>query len=480
MPMSLADARFFADRAFGLIRRGVASLRTRGWGSSWQRVKAQFQHVPAALRPALYAPAEAPFAPFAVPHSDTPRASIVIPVYNQFAHTLTCLRALGEHPPQAAVEIIVVDDGSSDATTSALPQVAGLRYHRRASNGGFIAACNDGAALARGDCLVFLNNDTVPQPGWLDVLLRTFDEHPGTGLVGAQLLYPDGRLQEAGGVVFADGSGWNYGRFGAPGDCRYAYVRDCDYASGAAIAIPRALFAELGGFDTRYAPAYYEDTDLAFAVRAARPAGAVPARRAGGACRRRDRRHRHRQRNQGLPAAQSRTLRRQVARRAGTTTDRGHGAVAGDAARRQAAGAGHRRADAAQRPRFRLAAAGQPDAPAARGRGARGVPAGQSRPCRRLYRTAAATRRRSLACAARGPGPGLAARARPAFRHGRWCAAITSRANSCRCCGGTRRRRGSCSIRSTCITCASNAAPNWPATRHCGARLRRPARWNLR
>ena len=272
MPMSLADARFVIDRASGMVRRGFASLHARGWRATWQRVQLQFHRTSAEQRATLYFPAEAAFSPFAVPHATTaghgPRASIVIPVFNQFEHTLTCLRALAEHPPQVAVEIIVVDDGSSDATALALPQVAGLRYHRRAENGGFIAACNDGAALAAGEFLVFLNNDTVPQPGWLDALLRTFDEHPGAGLVGAQLLYPDGRLQEAGGVVFADGSGWNYGRFGDPDDCRHAYVRDCDYASGAAIAIPRTLFAELGGFDTRYAPAYYEDTDLAFAVRA--------------------------------------------------------------------------------------------------------------------------------------------------------------------------------------------------------------------
>ena len=269
MSMSLADARFLLDRAFGLCRRGLASLRTRGWRASWQRMRAQFQRVPQAQRTALYLPTRAPFAPFAVPASAMPKASIVIPVFNQFTHTLDCLRALAAYPPQAPVEIIVVDDGSSDETVSALPQVQGLRYHRRAANGGFIAACNDGAALARGDYLVFLNNDTVPQPGWLDALLNTFDARPDAGLAGAQLLYPDGRLQEAGGVVFADGSGWNYGRFDHPGDCRYAYARDCDYASGAAIALPRALFAQLGGFDPRYAPAYYEDTDLAFAVRAA-------------------------------------------------------------------------------------------------------------------------------------------------------------------------------------------------------------------
>jgi GT2 family glycosyltransferase/glycosyltransferase involved in cell wall biosynthesis len=269
MPMSLAEARFLFDRALGLARRGLVSLRTRGWRASWQRVTAQLQRAPAARRAHLYAPDDAPFAPFTVPASTAPRASIVIPVYDQFAHTLACLRALAAHPPPAAGEILVVDDGSSDEIATALPQVAGLRYHRRRENGGFIAACNDGASLARGEFLVFLNNDTIPQPGWLDALLGTFDQHPTAGLVGAQLLYPDGRLQEAGGVVFDDGSGWNYGRFASPEDCRYGYLRDCDYASGAAIAIPRALFDAVGGFDTRYAPAYYEDTDLAFAVRAA-------------------------------------------------------------------------------------------------------------------------------------------------------------------------------------------------------------------
>jgi GT2 family glycosyltransferase/glycosyltransferase involved in cell wall biosynthesis len=203
-----------------------------------------------------------------VPFSDAPAASIIIPVFNQVDHTLNCLRALAEHPPAAECEIIVVDDGSSDETARWLPLIAGLKYHRRSENGGFIAACNDGSSLARGDYLVFLNNDTVPQPRWLDALLETFHAHPETGLAGAQLIYPDGRLQEAGGVVFSDGSAWNYGRFDSPDDPRFASLRDADYCSGAAIAIPATLFRSIGGFDQRYAPAYYEDTDLAFAVRA--------------------------------------------------------------------------------------------------------------------------------------------------------------------------------------------------------------------
>lgn len=269
MSISLADVRFQWQRALGLIRRGMTSLRARGWQATWQRVQRQLRRAPPAQRAKLYFPAEAPFAPFAVPDSDRPRASIIVPVYNQVAHTLTCLRALAEHPPLAACEILVIDDGSSDPTEAWMAQVAGLHFHRRAQNGGFIAACNDGASRARGEVLVFLNNDTVPQPGWLDALLGTFDALPDAGLVGAQLIYPDGRLQEAGGVVFSDGSAWNYGRFESPEDPRYASLRDADYCSGAAIAIPRALFESLNGFDTRYTPAYYEDTDLAFSVRAA-------------------------------------------------------------------------------------------------------------------------------------------------------------------------------------------------------------------
>ncbi|WP_413975821.1 glycosyltransferase [Stenotrophomonas acidaminiphila] len=269
MSMSPADARYHLARIVGLIRRGLASLRTRGWRATLQRVGVRLRRQPPPRREPLYAPAAAAFAPFAVPASAQPVASIVIPVYNHAAHTLACLRALAAHPPAAACEILVIDDGSSDDTAAWMAAIDGLRHHRRAHNGGFIAACNDGLRLARGQYVVLLNNDTVPQPGWLDALLDTFAQVPEAGLVGAQLLYPDGRLQESGGIVFDDGSCWSYGRFESAEDPRYASLRDADYCSGAALAIPRALFEQLGGLDARYAPAYYEDTDLAFKVRAA-------------------------------------------------------------------------------------------------------------------------------------------------------------------------------------------------------------------
>ncbi len=267
---STAELRFRWAKACQSARRLVVSLSQDGLLVTWRRILRQIRPVPRALRirDDLYLPEPAPFTRFAVPVSAAPRASIVIPVYNQVGHTLACLRAIAGHPPSVAIEIIVVDDGSSDGTGEWMPQIEGLRYHRRTRNGGFIAACNNGAALACGEFLIFLNNDTVPQPYWLDELLATFERHANVGLVGAQLLYPDGRLQEAGGVVFSDGSAWNYGRFESPYDPRFGYVRDTDYCSGAAIAIPRELFESIGGFDARYAPAYYEDTDLAFAVRA--------------------------------------------------------------------------------------------------------------------------------------------------------------------------------------------------------------------
>lgn len=116
MSMSLADARYLFNRVLGLIHRSVASMRTRGWRATWQRIRVHTQAPPVALGTPLWLPDPAPFAAFAVPHSATPRVTLVIPVYNHIAHTLACLRALAAHPPQLDVEIVVVDDGSSDAT----------------------------------------------------------------------------------------------------------------------------------------------------------------------------------------------------------------------------------------------------------------------------------------------------------------------------------------------------------------------------
>jgi GT2 family glycosyltransferase len=260
---------FTAGRLRAAIHRTRGSLASRGLTGTLRRAADEFRRNRALPQPLVIAPPSEVFAAFALPTSAQPRVSIVIPVYNKFAYTAACLRSLAEHHGAVAFEAIVVDDASSDATPQRLAEIGGIRSVRNAQNLGFVGSCNAGAERAAGEFIVFLNNDTVVTAGWLDALLRCFEEEPDCGLAGAKLVYPDGRLQEAGGIVFADGSGWNHGRFDDPADPRYNFRREADYCSGAAILIRRDLFVQLGGFDARYAPAYYEDTDLAFAVRAA-------------------------------------------------------------------------------------------------------------------------------------------------------------------------------------------------------------------
>jgi len=196
-----------------------------------------------------------------------PLVSIIIPVHNQFHYTCNCLSSILEATQGVQYEVIVVDDASDDETKNLDRYVEGLNLIRKETNSGFIESCNRGALAANGEYLVFLNNDTIVQVQWLEMLISTFRSDDSAGLVAAKLIYPDGRLQEAGGIVWADGSAWNYGRFDDPDKPQYNYVREIDYGSGACIAIPKQLFIELAMFDVRYKPAYYEDTDLAFSVR---------------------------------------------------------------------------------------------------------------------------------------------------------------------------------------------------------------------
>jgi GT2 family glycosyltransferase/glycosyltransferase involved in cell wall biosynthesis len=208
-----------------------------------------------------------PFAPFALPTSEQPQVSVIIPVHGKLSYTIACLRSLARHGAQARFEVIVVDDASPDDSAITLAQVAGMKLLRNTTNLGFIGSCNVGAVAARGEFLLFLNNDTQVTSGWLDALLQCFTERTDCGIAGSRLVYPDGRLQEAGALVFADGSCWTTGRFEPRSAPAFRYRHEADYVSGAALLIRTEVFQRIGGFDVRYAPAYYEDTDLAFAVR---------------------------------------------------------------------------------------------------------------------------------------------------------------------------------------------------------------------
>ncbi len=201
------------------------------------------------------------------PYAENPKVSIIIPVYNQVHYTYACLVSILENTEGFDYEIIIADDVSTDATKEIDKFVSGLVIARNESNQGFLKNCNNAAKKARGEYIFFLNNDTTVQKDWLPPLIRLLESDKSIGMVGSKLIYPDGRLQEAGGIIWSDGSGWNYGRCDDPNKPEYNYVRDVDYISGAAIMLSRKLWEEIGGFDERYAPAYCEDSDLAFEVR---------------------------------------------------------------------------------------------------------------------------------------------------------------------------------------------------------------------
>ncbi|MBA4407000.1 hypothetical protein C0389_06980, partial [bacterium] len=197
-----------------------------------------------------------------------PKISIIILCYNKVSFTEKCLRSMFKNTHYKNYEVIVVDNASVDETPGLLESYGDrLKFIHSNKNLGFVGGNNYAAEYASGDFIVFLNNDTEVLPNWLENLYSVFKYYPDAGAVGAMLIYPNGKLQEAGGAIFNNASGWNYGKNGNPIDSKYSFVREVDYCSGAALMVRRELFSQLGGFDARFAPAYYEDTDLCFSIR---------------------------------------------------------------------------------------------------------------------------------------------------------------------------------------------------------------------
>lgn len=196
-----------------------------------------------------------------------PLVSIIIPVYNQFDYTYKCLKSILENTSDIDYEIIIADDVSSDETINITSYVKNIKVVRNEKNLGFLLNCNNAVKLAKGKYIHLLNNDTQVQEAWLSSLIELIESNDNIGMVGSKLVYPDGRQQEAGGIIWNDASGWNFGRLDDPTKPEYNYVKEVDYISGASIMLSKKLWDKIGGFDERYVPAYFEDSDLAFEVR---------------------------------------------------------------------------------------------------------------------------------------------------------------------------------------------------------------------
>ena len=217
-----------------------------------------------------------PVAPMAFPYQIGPkplvpktlrRVTILIPVHGQWHWTERCLKALALTEAADLANVVVIDDASKDDTQANMKRFPWAQVRQAPQNLGFTRACNFGASGVDTEFILFLNNDTEPLPGFLESLIACADSESDVGIVGSKLIYPDGILQEAGSIIWRDGSGHNYGKYQDADEYKYLTPRNVDYCSGASILVRTELFKNLNGFDERFAPAYFEDVDLCFAAR---------------------------------------------------------------------------------------------------------------------------------------------------------------------------------------------------------------------
>jgi GT2 family glycosyltransferase len=198
-----------------------------------------------------------------------PDVSIIILNFNAADLTKQCLDAIWMYTFDYRYEILVIDNGSKSDEAETLGRVDGyFRLIRLPENRHFSEGCNTGAREAKGRYLVFINNDAFVTDGWLSPLINGISNYPNAGAVGPRIEHPDGRLQEAGAYITETGSSIRIGDFEPYHVNEASEVRIVDYCSAACFLISKDLFDDLGGFDSLFSPAYYEDVDLCFRMRA--------------------------------------------------------------------------------------------------------------------------------------------------------------------------------------------------------------------
>lgn len=196
------------------------------------------------------------------------KCSIIIPVYNHASLTRQCLNSILGNPPLGGdFEIIVIDDASLDITPTLLASYGDkIRVLTHKENAGFATACNDGAALSSGEFITFLNNDTIPEDGWLDALISYAFDHPKAAVVGSKLLFPNDTIQHAGMVICQDLYPRHiYNGFPAAHQA-VNKSRRFQVVTAACALVQREAFEKVGGFDNAFTNGY-EDVDLCLRIR---------------------------------------------------------------------------------------------------------------------------------------------------------------------------------------------------------------------
>ncbi|BCI68931.1 hypothetical protein AAJCM20276_35550 (plasmid) [Acetobacter aceti] len=189
-----------------------------------------------------------------------PDISIIVVLHNNFDMTLnalTALRASYRHE----IQLIIANSGSDDETCHIEHYVRGATILRFEGNVAFIRACNAAVQHVCTSYILFLNNDTEIQLGSIEAAIDRFRRDPKVGVIGGKLIRTNGLLQEAGAIIYRDGSVVGYMRGASPDAPEANFVRRVDFCSGAALFTRTELFRKIGGFDEDYIPAYYEETD---------------------------------------------------------------------------------------------------------------------------------------------------------------------------------------------------------------------------
>lgn len=186
---------------------------------------------------------------------------VLIPVYNEFELTVECLASLQRSKGHLQIRVLLADDCSTDPRFALLRAVPGLVLLRNPTNLHFLRSCNAAFKRVNAPYLLLLNNDTQVMPGCLEALLKAMQDNPMAGAAAPMMLYPNGRLQEAGCAIRRNGETSMIGVGDDPERVSYGIPRRIDYGSAACLLVRSdALGGQL--FDERYAPAYCEDADL--------------------------------------------------------------------------------------------------------------------------------------------------------------------------------------------------------------------------